>query len=117
MNIRAGMCAVAVLAATIGSNPSAAAQSPPHDPAALRTNIERRFDILPLRDGMALRPKAGSSSARSIEIAGGVIAVDGRPVTGAELRDRLGADADLVLSLSYLSENERRALIESNATE
>jgi hypothetical protein len=46
---------------------------------------------------------------RSIEIAAGTIAVDGQPVTGGELRTRLGADAEMVLQLSYLSDGARRA--------
>ena len=39
----------------------------------------------------------------------GPIAIDGQPVTGGELRDRLGADnAGLVLALTYLTAEERR---------
>lgn len=75
----------------------------------LRRDVERRFEVLPLRDGIALRPRA-SSSVRSIEVAGGAIAIDGQPATGAELRAKLGADADLVLQLSYLSDAARLAL-------
>lgn len=77
--------------------------------AALRRDVERRFEVLPLRDGIALRPR-GASPVRSIEVAGGTIAIDGQPATGAEIRSKLGADADLVLQLSYLSDAARRAL-------
>ena len=49
--------------------------------------IERRFDPLPLRDGINLRPKI-PCAVRSIENTG--IAVDGTAVTGAELRHRIG---------------------------
>src|SRR5689334_19062340 len=76
---------------------------------ALRRDVERRFEVLPLRDGVALRPR-GSSTVRSIEVAGGAIALDGQPATGAELRAKLGGDADLVLQLSYLSDAARLAL-------
>jgi hypothetical protein len=58
--------------------------------------------VLPLRDGLALRPKSPGSVVRAIELSGGTIAVDGVPVTGAELRDRIGPDADLIIRLSYL---------------
>ena len=51
-----------------------------------------------------------SPSVRSIEITSGTIAIDGQPATGAELRTRLGADADAILQLSYLSDSARRAL-------
>jgi len=83
--------------------------------AALKRDVERRFEVLPLRDGVALRPKA-PSSVRSIEIAAGTIAVDGQPVTGGELRSRLGADAEMVLQLSYLSDGARRTLFSAPPT-
>ena len=83
--------------------------------AALKRDVERRFEVLPLRDGVALRPKT-PSSVRSIEITAGTIAVDGQPVTGAELRTRLGADAETVLQLSYLSDGARRALFSAPPT-
>ena len=60
----------------------------------LKRTVERRFDVLPLREGVALRPKAPIAGIRSIEISGGMIGIDGQPATGAELRSKLGADAD-----------------------
>lgn len=81
------------------------------DRAALVRQIERQFDVLLLREGVALRPKTDVRGARSIEISGGAIAIDGAPVSGSELRDRLGADAaGAVLQLSYLMPAEQRAL-------
>jgi len=77
---------------------------------AVKREIERRFDVLPLRDGLALRPKVPIAGVRSVEISDGAIAVDGQPATGAELRSRLGAAADPVLRLSYLDDAARRAL-------
>jgi hypothetical protein len=77
---------------------------------ALRRQVERRFEPFPLIDGFALRPKTPMRGIRSIEVTGGTIAVDGSPVTGVELRNRIGDDADLVIQLSYLGTTERRAL-------
>ena len=77
---------------------------------ALKREVERRFDVLPLRDGVALHPKTAVPGVRSIEITSGTIAIDGQPATGAELRAKLGAGADTILQLSYLSESARRAL-------
>lgn len=77
---------------------------------ALRRTVERTFDVLPLRDGIALHPKRPMNGIRSVEITGGTIAIDGQPATGAELRQTLGADADQVLQLSYLGDAARRAL-------
>ncbi|MFN7981571.1 MAG: hypothetical protein U0Q11_06905 [Vicinamibacterales bacterium] len=82
---------------------------------ALRRSVERRFDVLPLRDGVALHPKTPMPGVRSVEITGGTIAIDGQPATGAELRSKLGADADAVLQLSYLSDAARRSLFEGVA--
>lgn len=116
MNRTAAFHALALLVAVAGSGERLAAQAPP-DPAALRDAIEQRFDVNRLRNGVALRPRdeaRGSLEARGIrliEIADGVVAIDGQPATGAELRDKLGAaDTDLVLQLSYLSDSDRRAL-------
>lgn len=72
------------------------------DPA-LKTRVERRFRVLPVRDGVVLTPRREVRGLRSIEIRDGVIAVDGTPTTGAQLRERLGDDANLVLQVSYLS--------------
>ncbi|MBS1819906.1 MAG: polymer-forming cytoskeletal protein [Acidobacteria bacterium] len=83
---------------------------------ALKRQVEQRFEVLPLRDGLALRPKAAASGVRSVEIAGGTIALDGQPATGAELRQKLGADADLVLQLSYLADAARRDLFLPSGT-
>ena len=47
---------------------------------------------------------------KSVELSGPTIAIDGTPVTGAELRERLGSDGDLVLQLSYLDTAARRSL-------
>lgn len=96
-----------VLAIICGGSPSF---SQDRRDDALRRDVERRFEVLPLREGLALKPRASASTVRSIEIADGAIALDGQPATGAELRQRLGADADLVLRLSYLSDADRRTL-------
>jgi hypothetical protein len=79
----------------------------------LRTETQRRFEVLLLRDGLALRPRTADRSIQSIEIARGTIAIDGAPVTGSELRARLGADADVVMQLSYLDADARQRLFGS----
>lgn len=104
-----------LLAWTGLSTAPARAQPAGADVAGLRERVERRYDILPLHDGVALKPRT-RSDVRSIEIAAGTIAIDGQPVTGAELRGRLGNDADLILQITYLDENGRRTLSGSSAT-
>jgi hypothetical protein len=67
----------------------------------LRARIEQRYDVVPLSGGIALRPKSPAGDVRLIEIAD-TIAINGVPVSGRDLRDRVGADADAILQLSYL---------------
>ena len=98
---------VALAAALLGTHVSAQTTE---TEAGLRRDVERKFDVLPLRDGIALRPRSPMSTLRSIELGGGTIAVDGTLVTGAELREKLGADADLVIRLSYLDAERQRTL-------
>lgn len=87
-----------------------ASQDDRDESAALRGRIEARYDVVPLTDGIALRPKARTGDLRLIEISEGIIAINGVPVTGRELRERAGSDADTILRLSYLSSDQRRAL-------
>jgi hypothetical protein len=102
--------AVALAAVAVAAGSRVTAQSRPPD-ANLRARVEQRFDVLPLRNGIALRPRDAARNVRSIELADGIISVDGQPATGVELRERLGPDAaNLVLELSYLSEDDRRVL-------
>jgi hypothetical protein len=76
----------------------------------LKERAERRFQVIEVRRGLILVPKSESVSARTIELNDGQVLVDGSPVTGRELRDRLGEDADLVVQLSFLDTAARRAL-------
>ncbi len=77
----------------------------------LRTRIEQRFQVVTLRRGVVLVPKEAQPSFSNIEIGDdGAVLVDGAPVTGRELRSRVGANADTVVQLSFLSAASRRAL-------
>ncbi len=104
------LAALAVAAAAAGTAPAFAGQPDIASSSALRHEIERRFDVLPLQNGIALRPKTARADVQSIELTGDTIAVNGAPVTGGELRQKLGADADAVIRLSYLDVASRRTL-------
>jgi hypothetical protein len=78
------------------------AQERDQDARTLRERLERRYDVVALTDGVALRPKARTGDVRLVEVTAGTVLVNGAAVTGRELRDKLGEDADLVLRLSYL---------------
>jgi hypothetical protein len=111
MRGRGWLLAVCVtLAAHAAGMPRPAEAQTANEVTALKAQLERRFDVLPLQDGVLLRPRASTAGLRSVEIHQGAIAIDGQVVTGAELRGRLGADADLVLRVSYLAEADQRAL-------
>ncbi len=87
-----------------------AAQQPSDDEQrALRDRIEQRFDVVPLTGGVALTPKSRMNDVRLIEITD-TIAINGVAVSGRELRDRVGGDADSILRLSYLDASARRDL-------
>lgn len=85
------------------------------DTTRLRARLEERWRVVLVRDGIVLVPRRTSSRVHGVEIAGSGVAIDGRPVTGAELRERLGADAEAVLALTYLDPAGRRALFEPPA--
>jgi hypothetical protein len=106
--LTAALAALVALSSTGGDRVFA---QPATGQETLRRQIEQKFDVLPLRNGgIALRPKGADPRVRSIEVTEGSIDIDGAPATGAELRDKLGADADLVLKLSYLDSTERQRL-------
>src|SRR5688500_3993525 len=92
---------VVVLAAILCAGGAPAAQTPPDDVRALRDQLELRYDVVALSDGVALRPKS-RGDVRLIEIYAGAILANRAAVTGRVLRDRLVSDADAVLRLSYL---------------
>ena len=79
-------------------------------PQTLRQQVEQRFDVLTVQDGLALKPKSPVRDVRWVEVTGGAISVNGAPVSGAELRDKLGDDADVVMQLSYLDPAARTAM-------
>ncbi len=79
------------------------------DVAGLRSRVESRFEVLPIANGVVLTPRF-RTAVKSIELSDSTIAIDGTPVTGSELRERLGNDAELVFQLSYLTPAARRAL-------
>ena len=75
-------------------------QAPPA--ADVREQLEERYEVMTLQEGIALVPRRTDTGIRLIQIVNGVITIDGEPVSGGELRNRIGADADLVLQASYL---------------
>jgi len=79
----------------------------------LKSRVEQRFQVLLLRQGFVLVPKSPVKNVGSIEFSEGSVLLDGSPVTGGELKQRVGADAELIVQLSYLDAAARRQLFES----
>ncbi len=92
-----------------------AAQLTDDERTALRERVQARYDVVPLSDGIALRPKTRSGDVRLIEIADGSININGSTVSGRELRERLKNDADAILRLSYLTWQEQQKIFEVDA--
>lgn len=78
--------------------------------AELRDRVERRYQVLPVQNGIVLMPRYRGADLQSIELADGTIAIDGAPVTGAELREQVGDDADDITRLSFMGTDARRVL-------
>ncbi|HEV7668639.1 MAG TPA: polymer-forming cytoskeletal protein [Thermoanaerobaculia bacterium] len=93
-------------AQTAGAGPSSATATA----GSLRQELENRYEILPLREGVLLRPRVERSGVRSIEVSGASIAVNGERVSDSVLRAWLGPDAGPLLRLLALPVSERRAL-------
>jgi hypothetical protein len=72
--------------------------------------VQSAFRVLPVRDGLIFVPRTRRTGVDNIELREGTIAVNGTVVTGAELRQRLGRDADAILELSYLDPGTQRRL-------
>jgi hypothetical protein len=76
----------------------------------LRNQLRDRYDVLILQDGVGLVPRSRDAGIRVIEVRNGAVSIDGVTATGDQLRMRLGADADLVLRISYLDAAQQRQL-------
>lgn len=76
--------------------------------AELRNQLAGRYEIVALQQGVALVPRQPNARARMIQIVDGAVSVDGETLTAAQLRDRLGADANAVIQLTYLDRNALR---------
>ena len=100
------LIATALLAAQVETQ---AQRSGRLNPQALREQIEQRYNVVPVDNGIALTPKARGGDVRLIEVSD-TIAINGTVVSGGELRERLGSDADAILQLSYMEPSALQTL-------
>lgn len=117
---RAGAAApaAALLAALLFSWPAdvaLAAEVTAGEPAvaereALAETIGERYRVLPTRQGLLLEPREEVPGIQTVEIAGGEVAINGEPVAATILRSWLGREAEPLLDMAALPEDEARAL-------
>ena len=116
--LRAALVVLAIVAVGLAGSPSAQSASDKTtadrpELQQLKNRVEQRFHVLLLRQGFVLVPKSPLKNVGSIELSEGSVLLDGSPVTGGELKQRVGADADLVVQLSFLDAAARRQLFET----
>jgi hypothetical protein len=104
-----------VVVLAFGLSGIALAQPPADAPAAtgrqgLRQAIERRYEVLPIRNGVVLTPRQERLGVQTIEVSGDTIAVNGEKVSEGVVRAWLAEDADLILRLQRLPPQERQSL-------
>jgi hypothetical protein len=85
--------------------------------ASLAAEIEARYEVLPARDGLVLRPRLAGSNVLAIEVSDGEVAIDGEPASRSEVRRKLGDGADAVLRLADLEPAVARALFHVGGAE
>ncbi len=104
------------LGLSVATGLAVAAPQSPTPPASaeerssLRQALESRYEVLPVRDGIALKPRQPRAGIRTIEVTADGVAVNGERVSARTLRDWLGADADSILRLQGLSSAEQRQI-------
>jgi hypothetical protein len=103
------LLALIVLAMLGTETPTLAQRSARETSPVTRERIAQRYNVVPIANGIALTPKDRAGDVHLIEVTD-TIAVNGTVVTGGELRDLVGADADLILRLSYMDPTARQAL-------
>jgi hypothetical protein len=115
--MRACLLPVILLAAAVADlaaqAPASRGTTTPLTPAErnVRDAVLSRFRALPVQNGLVLVPLSRVEGVDNIELRDGTIAVNGHPVTGAEVRQLLGRDAGPVLELSYLGLDVQRRLL------
>jgi hypothetical protein len=83
--------------------------------AKLKATLDARYRAFTTQGGILLVPRHAVAGIESIEVLESTISINGAIVTGAELRQRLGADADSIIALSYLEAAARQALLFGSA--
>ncbi len=107
-----GACVAAGFVVMTGGAAAAAQEPGAAELRKLKAAVEDRFQIVTLRRGLVLVPRAASPAYNNIELTDdGLVLIDGTAVTGRELRARVTDGADVVVQLTFLDADTRRALV------
>jgi cytoskeletal protein CcmA (bactofilin family) len=90
--------------------PAAAPKPAAPDRQALHDALAAKYEVLPVRNGVLLKPRTVEAAVRAVEVSGDTLAVNGEPVSEGVLRAWLGEQAEPVLRLHRLPPAERQAL-------
>ena len=116
-SIAVGLVACVVVIGLAAATVAAAQEQAPSGPATaserrVREAVLARYRVLPVQNGIILVPLTRIEGVDNIELRDGTIAINGRAVSGAEVRERVGRGSDVILELSYLPlAAQRRALL------
>lgn len=93
-----------------GAAPQGTSVSTPESRQELRRSLEAKYEVLPVRNGIVLKPHQEMVAVRTIEVTDDTIAVNGERVPLSVFRAWLGEDAEPILRLQALPDAERREL-------
>ncbi|HSK74930.1 MAG TPA: hypothetical protein VLQ45_00615 [Thermoanaerobaculia bacterium] len=93
-----------------GAAPQGTSATTPESRQELRRSLEALYEVLPVRNGVVLKPHQERLGVRTVEVTGDTIAINGERVSAGVLRAWLGEDAEAILRLQALPEAERREL-------
>jgi len=80
------------------------------DRKAIHDALAAKYEVLPVHDGVVLKPRVEEGAVRSIEVVGQTIAINGNRVPDGVLRQWVGEQAEWIQRLHRLPAAERQAL-------
>ena len=103
--------AVALVLVCLAAAPPLHAQ-PPAGSEGLRDDVEAQYEVTPIRGGVGLLPRDSGRGFALIDVRGDRVYIDGNgPFPAQRLAMELGADAALILRLTYLDAATQRSVL------
>ena len=103
--------AIALVLVCLAAAPPLHAQ-PPAGSEGLRDDVEAQYEVAPIRGGVGLLPRESGRGFALIDVRGDRVYIDGNgPFPAQRLAVELGADAALILRLTYLDAATQRSVL------